>query len=177
MPEHFISYTEYLNAKAFAYNSCFVSYSGKDRNFIEKLNADFQKEGIRCWFAPEEMKMGDASRHRINQQIRVHEKLLIVLSGISIESPWIEQEVEAALDEEHLRNRSVLFPIRLDDSCLDGEKEWLLNLQKTHQIYDFRDWHNWEAYYEQFFLLLHDLETNTSGELVITSSVQEDVNQ
>ena len=165
VPEHFITYTGYLNPKAFECNSCFISYSGKDRNFIEKLNTDLQKEGIRCWFAPEEMKMGDETRQRVNQQIRIHEKLLIVLSEFSIESPWIQQEVEAALEEEHARNRSVLFPIRLDDSILDGEKEWLVNLQKTHKIYDFSAWDNWEAYYEQFFLLLNDLETNTTADL------------
>jgi hypothetical protein len=127
--EHFITYTGYLNTKAFECNSCFMSYSGKDRNFVEKLNAGLQKEGVRCWFAPEEMKMGDESRQRVNQQIRIHEKLLIVLSQFSIESTWIQQEVEAALEEERNRNRSVLFPVRLDDSCLDGEKEWLVNLQ------------------------------------------------
>jgi len=165
VPEHFITYTGYLNARAFECNSCFISYSGKDRNFIEKLNVDLQKEGIRCWFAPEEMKMGDESRQRVNQQIRIHEKLLIVLSEFSIESAWMQQEVEAALEEERHRNRSVLFPIRLDDSSLDGEKKWLVNLQKTHQIYDFSAWDNWEAYYEQFFLLFNDLETNASDKL------------
>ena len=162
VPEHFITYTGYLNSKAFDCNSCFISYSGKDRNFIEKLNVDLQKEGIRCWFAPEEMKMGDESRQRVNQQIRIHEKLLIVLSKFSIESAWIQQEVEAALEEEKNRDRSVLFPIQIDDSSLDGEKEWLVNLQKTHQIYDFSAWNNWEAYYEQFFLLLNDLEKHAA---------------
>ena len=176
VPEHFIAYTGYLNAKAFEGNICFISYSGKDRNFVEKLNADLQKEGVRCWFAPEEMKMGDESRQRINQQIRIHEKLLIVLSEFSIESAWIKQEVEAALEEEHHRNGLVLFPIRLDDSSLDGEKKWLVNLQKTHQIYDFSAWDTWEAYYEQFFLLLHDLEANASGDLDNTGLItREDV--
>lgn len=158
VPEHFITYSGYLNAKAFECNSCFISYSGKDRNFVEKLNADLQKEGIRCWFAPEEMKMGDESRQRVNQQIRIHEKLLIVLSEFSIESAWIQQEVQAALEEEQRRNRLVLFPIRIDGSSLDGDKEWLVSLQKTHQIYDFSAWDGWETYYEQFFLLLNDLE-------------------
>jgi hypothetical protein len=176
VPEHFIAYASYLNAKAFEGNSCFISYSGKDRNFVEKLNTDLQKEGVRCWFAPEEMKMGDESRQRVNQQIRIHEKLLIVLSEYSIESAWIQQEVEAALEEEHNRNGSVLFPIRLDDSCLDGEKEWLVNLQKTHQIYDFSTWDTLEAYAEQFFLLLHDLEANASGGFDNTGlTTQEDV--
>jgi len=176
VPEHFIVYAGYLNARAFEGNSCFISYSGKDRNFVEKLNANLQKEGVRCWFAPEEMKMGDESRQRVNRQIRIHEKLLIVLSEFSIESAWIQQEVEAALEEEHNRNGSVLFPIRLDDSCLDGEKEWLVNLQKTHQIYDFSTWDTWEAYHEQFILLLHDLEANAPGDLDNSGLItQEDV--
>lgn len=174
VPEHFIAYTGYLNAKAFEGNSCFISYSGKDRNFVEKLNTDLQKEGVRCWFAPEEMKMGDESRQRINQQIRIHEKLLIVLSEFSIESAWIKQEVEAALEEEHHRNGSVLFPIRLDDSSLDGEKKWLVNLQKTHQIYDFSTWDTWEDYYKQFFLLLHDLEANAPGDLDNTDLITQE---
>jgi uncharacterized protein YjbI with pentapeptide repeats len=176
VPEHFIVYAGYLNARAFEGNSYFISYSGKDRNFVEKLNANLQKEGVRCWFAPEEMKMGDESRQRVNRQIRIHEKLLIVLSEFSIESAWIQQEVEAALEEEHNRNGSILFPIRLDDNCLDGEKEWLVNLQKTHQIYDFSTWDTWEAYHEQFILLLHDLEANAPGELDNTGLItQEDV--
>ena len=47
VPEHFISYTSYLNEKAFARNSCFISFSGNDRNFIEKIGEDLQREGIR----------------------------------------------------------------------------------------------------------------------------------
>ena len=177
VPDHFINYTGYLNAKAFECNSCFISYSGKDRKFVDKLNLDLQKEGIRCWFAPEEMKMGDQSRQRVNQQIRIHEKLLIVLSEFSIESAWIQQEVEAALEEERLRKRTVLFPIRLDDSSLDGDKEWLVDLQKTHQIHDFSAWDNWEAYYEQFFLLLQDLEAIASDDNADTGTIPQEVAQ
>ncbi|MDH3879600.1 MAG: toll/interleukin-1 receptor domain-containing protein, partial [Desulfobacterales bacterium] len=69
VPEHFISYTAFLNEKAFARNSCFISFSGNDRNFIEKIGDDLQREGIRCWYAPEEMKMGDAMRRRVDQLI------------------------------------------------------------------------------------------------------------
>jgi uncharacterized protein YjbI with pentapeptide repeats len=39
--------------------SCFISYSDKDRAFAERLYADLQSEGVRCWFAPEDMKIGD----------------------------------------------------------------------------------------------------------------------
>jgi hypothetical protein len=41
---------------------------------------------------------------------------------------------------------------------MDAEKKWLANLQQTHQTYDFTAWENWEAYYNQFYLLVNDLK-------------------
>jgi uncharacterized protein YjbI with pentapeptide repeats len=160
VPEHFISYTGYLNEKAFAHNSCFISFSGNDRNFVEKIGDDLQREEIRCWYAPEEMKMGDAIRQQVDQLIRIQDKLLVILSKFSVESPWIQKEVAAALKEEHNRNQAVLFPLRLDNGGMDAEKDWLVKLQKNRQIYDFSAWENWEAYYTQFNRLLGDLRTS-----------------
>ncbi|MDX1708609.1 MAG: toll/interleukin-1 receptor domain-containing protein [Desulfobacterales bacterium] len=159
VPEHFISYTGYLNEKAFKYNSCFISFSGNDRNFIEKIGDDLQREGIRCWYAPEEMKMGDAIRQQVDQLIRIQDKLIVVLSKFSVESQWIQKEVAAAIEEERNRNRSVLFALRLDNGRMDTEKDWLDVLQKTHDIYDFTAWQNWEAYFTQFSRLVKDLRT------------------
>jgi hypothetical protein len=66
--------------------------------------------------------------------------------------------------------------LKAHGSNKSGEKEWLVNLQKTHQIYDFSAWENWEAYYGQFLLLLNDLETNASDDLDNTGLItQEDV--
>jgi uncharacterized protein YjbI with pentapeptide repeats len=160
VPEHFISYTRYLNEKAFAHCSCFISFSGNDRNFVEKIGEDLQREGIRCWYAPEEMKMGDAIRQQVDQLIRIQDKLLVVLSKFSVESPWIQKEVAAALAEERNRRRTVLVSLCLDNGCMDSEKDWLANLQKSRQIYDFSTWENWEAYYTQFNYLLGDLKTS-----------------
>ena len=160
VPEHFISYTGYLNEKAFEHNSCFISFSGNDRNFVEKIGNDLQREGIRCWYAPEEMKMGDAIRQQVDQLIRIQDKLLVILSKFSVESQWIQKEVAAALKEERNRNRAVLFPLRLDNGGMDTEKDWLVKLQKNRRIYDFSAWENWETYYTQFNRLLGDLRTS-----------------
>jgi len=159
VPEHFISYTGYLNERAFEHHSCFISFSGNDRNFVEKIGEDLQREGVRCWHAPEEMKMGESIRRQVDQLIRIEDKLLVALSKFSVESPWIQNEVAAAIEEERNRNRTVLFPVKLDNGCMDAEKDWLRNLQKTHQIYDFSAWQNWEAYYTQFSRLVENLKT------------------
>ncbi len=160
VPEHFISYASHLNAKAFKYNGCFISFAGNDRNFVDKISDDLQREGIRCWIAPEEMKMGDAIRQEVDQLIRIQDKLLVVLSKFSIESAWIQKELQAALAEERNQNRPVLFPLRLANSGMDTEKKWLANLQQTHQTYDFTTWENWEAYFNQFYLLVSDLKNS-----------------
>ena len=160
VPEHFILYTRYLNEKAFKHNSCFISFSGNDRNFIEKIGEDLQREGVRCWYAPEELKMGDAIRQQVDQLIRVQDKLLVVLSKFSVESPWIQKEVEAAIEQERNCKRKVLFPVRLDNGLMDAEKDWLEGLQKTHHIYDFTAWQQWEAYYMEFSQLVEDLKTD-----------------
>ena len=47
------------------------------------------------------MKIGDRLRPRIDETIRVYDKLLLVLSKTSVASQWVEQEMETALAREH----------------------------------------------------------------------------
>ncbi len=42
----------------------------------------------------------------------------LVLSEHSVNSQWVEQEVETALRREREENATVLFPVRLDDAAL-----------------------------------------------------------
>jgi TIR domain/Pentapeptide repeats (8 copies) len=66
--------------------SIFISYSAKDTPFAERLYADLQNKGVRCWYAPEDLKIGEKIRVGIDQSIRVHDKLLLILSKNSVES-------------------------------------------------------------------------------------------
>ncbi len=93
------------------YYSCFISYSSKDQSFAERLHADLQSKGVRCWFAPHDMRIGDEIRPRIDESIRVHDKLLLVLSESSLASAWVKKEVETAFENEVQYNKLVLFPI------------------------------------------------------------------
>jgi hypothetical protein len=62
------------------------------------------------------MKIGDRIRDTIDQQVRLREKPLSVLSSASIASTWVEDEVEAALEEDRKsqERRIVLVPIKID---------------------------------------------------------------
>jgi uncharacterized protein YjbI with pentapeptide repeats len=142
--------------------SCFISYSSKDRDFAERLHADLQAKGIRTWFDQEHLKIGDKIRPGINEAIRVHDKLMLVLTEHSITSDWVEGEVEAALERERREKRIVLFPIRLDDSVMETPIAWASHIRQTRHIGDFRGWENHSAYQSAFARLLKDLRAEES---------------
>jgi hypothetical protein len=79
-----IEYLPSLLSQPFQFYSCFISYSTKDRDFADRLYADLQIKGVRCWFAPEDLKIGDLLRQRIDDAIRLHDKLLLILSSHSV---------------------------------------------------------------------------------------------
>lgn len=141
--------------------SCFISYSSKDQEFAERLYADLQHKHVRCWFAPEDMKIGDRIRPRIDEAIRVHDKLLLVLTESSVKSAWVEKEVETAFEKERKRGRTVLFPIRLDDAVMEAEEAWAADIRRTRHIGDFRGWKEHNKYKKAFERLMRDLKTET----------------
>ncbi len=138
--------------------SCFISYSSKDQDFAERLYADLQAKGVRCWFAPEELKIGDKIRPRIEESILLFDKLLVVLSEHSISSNWVAYEVERALNKEPEGIPNVLFPIRLDDSVMKSRAGWAEDIRRTRHIGDFTCWKDNDAYQKAFTRLLRDLK-------------------
>ncbi len=164
VPEPFITYMKSLVVKPIEYYSCFISYSSKDEEFAKKLHRDLQGQQVRCWFAPEDLRIGDEIRPRIDEAIRIHDKLLIVLSENSVGSPWVRKEVETAFgkemkfETEQKQRRTVLFPIRLDDAVMKTEEAWAADIKRTRHIGDFREWKNHDRYKEAFDWLLRDLK-------------------
>ena len=150
MPESFITYAKSLVVKAIEYYSCFISYSSKDEEFAKRLYADLQREGVPCWFAPEDLKIGAETRTGIDEAIRVHDKLLIVLSANSVRSAWVKKEVETAFEKEQKQNRMVLFPIRLDEAVMETDQAWAADIRRMRNIGDFRAWKNHDEYQKGF---------------------------
>jgi hypothetical protein len=158
VPENFITYMRSLTGAALDFYSCFISYSTKDQAFADRLYADLQAKGVRCWFAPEDLKIGDKFRSRIDESIRFHDKLLLVLSRDSIRSQWVEKEVETAFERERRENRIVLFPIRLDDDVIHTDEAWAADIRRTRHIGDFTGWDQHSKYIKAFERLLRDLK-------------------
>lgn len=164
VPENLIEYMNSLVGNAVEYHSCFISYSSKDDQFAQRLHTDLQAKGVRCWFAPRDLKIGDKLRLSFDKAIRVHDKVMVVLSENSVKSQWVEKEIETAFEKERQDNRIVLFPIRLDDVVMETKESWAADIRRMRHIGDFRDWRNHDAYQKAFECLLRDLKAQGKAE-------------
>ena len=109
MPEVFITYARSLAGQPIDFYSCFISYSSHDQAFAERLHADMRAKELRVWYAPEDLKIGDRFQERIEESLRVFDKVMIVLSEASVESRWVEREVNAAREREEPRKAHDTF--------------------------------------------------------------------
>jgi hypothetical protein len=148
------------------YYSCFISYSTHDQAFAERLHADLQAKGVSCWFAPEDIAGGKKLYEQIDQAVRVHDKLLLVLSEHSIGSEWVMTEIRRTRKAELRDGRQRLFPIRLvgmaalkEWECFDADtgKDLAVEVREYH-IPDFSNWENHASYQPAFDRLLRDLK-------------------
>jgi uncharacterized protein YjbI with pentapeptide repeats len=138
VPEALISSLLRVDSVLFA--SCFISYSSRDRSLARRLYADIQAHGVRCWLAEKDLPIGAKTRTALDEAIRQHEKVLLLLSKNSVSSPWVEKEVETAFERERLGGDLVLLPIMLDDSAMRVDTGWAADLRRSRNIGDFRGW-------------------------------------
>ena len=143
--------------------SCFISYSSKDQEFAERLHADLQNKGVRCWFAPHDMPIGAKIIDALDEAIRLRDKVLLILSKGAIESDWVEEEVSKAFAEERERKQIMLFPVRLDDIVLHTSEPWARSLRVQRHIGDFIRWRDHDAYRKSFERLIRDLTVRDGG--------------
>jgi len=159
VPDQMIEYARSLTGTPIQYYSCFISYSHKDDELAQRIHNDLQAAGVRCWFAPHDLKIGDKIRPTIDESIRDHDHLLLILSQHSVQSDWVEHEVEHALDRERIEKKNILFPVRLDESVMYSTTGWAGNVRRQRHIGDFSQWKDHGAYKLAFDRLLRDLKS------------------
>ena len=165
MPETLIEYLPSILGGPIQFYSCFLSYSTRDQEFAERLHADLQASGVRCWFAPHDIRGGKKLHEQIDEAIRVYNRLLVILSEHSMDSEWVRSEIAKARKKEAREARRVLFPIRLctfealrDWESFDADtgKDSAREIRE-YFIPDFSNWKEHGSYTAAFQRLLRDL--------------------
>jgi DNA-binding response OmpR family regulator len=146
--------------------ACFISYSTEDKEFAERLYADLRENGIRCWFAPHEMRGGQKLHDQIVDAIRLHDRVLVILSEHSMRSRWVRTEIAEARQKEADERRQVLFPIGLVPfesirawKCFDADiGSDAAREIREYYIPDFSNWRDDASYRNTLRQLVADLK-------------------
>lgn len=161
IPDEWIDFYCSTMMQPIQYQSVFISYSSDDESISKRLHADLQANGVRCWFAPHDLKPGDYFREKIDEAIHVQDKLLLILSEKSVTSKWVRYEVNRALNREVEQERAILFPIRLDDLVMHVTEGWAADLRAHRHIGNFTNWKDHATYQRLFDQLLKQLKADT----------------
>lgn len=130
-----------------------------DETFAARLRSDLRNNGVRVWFARDDLKIGDPIRSTIDASIRRGDKLIVVLSENSMQDPWIRAKITGLLEKETPDDQPALFPLRLDDAVIESSEPWAATLRELY-MGDFTKSDNPLLYQNSINRLLRDLNAN-----------------
>lgn len=98
----------------------FLSHTGIDKPFVEKLASDLNRLGIDTWFDKYKIKVGESIFWKVEEGLRESEYFAIVLSPDALKSEWVRAELSAAWDKKMLTGNNAILPILYRDCKLPG---------------------------------------------------------
>lgn len=93
----------------------FISYSHKDKDFVDTLATSLVEKRIPVFVDRWEMKVGDSITSKIQTAITDASYLIVVLSKNSVASDWCNREINSGLVLELEKKRVVILPALLED--------------------------------------------------------------
>lgn len=156
LPDQLIDYMPSLTGDAIQFYSCFISYSRADKSFARRIHDQLQGRGIRCWLDEHQILPGDNVAKEIDTGIRIWDKVLLCCSESSLKSPWVNREMEKAIQKEERlwKERGcetlAIIPINLDGSLFGWDGHWKSEMVRRHAA-DFTGWEKDNDRFEKQF--------------------------
>jgi len=89
----------------------FICHASEDKGFVEPLATALKDKGLRVWYAPFELKMGDGLRQRIDHGLANSRYGIVVLSKTFFTKPWPQSELDALASRQNANGTKVILPI------------------------------------------------------------------
>ena len=147
LPDTLITYFPSLLNQPISFYSCFISYSHNDKSFAQRLHDQLQGRGIRCWLDEHQILPGDDIYAEVEKGLKLWDKVLLCASENSLNSWWVERELDRAFKREmeltQKRGKPVLsiIPLNLDGHLFEWDHAHASVLQKRLAS----DFVGWEA--------------------------------
>ena len=93
----------------------FISYSHEDSSKVKTFALLLSMNGFDLWMDEKDISSGDNYTTRIFNGIHDSDIYLVFLSQASLNSDWVNAEIDFALREKIERKRLVIIPVLLED--------------------------------------------------------------
>ena len=86
-----------VESKQESLGSVFISYSRRDKSFVQKLNDALDDAGVQAWVDWEGIELASDWMERISSAIQTHDAFIFVISPDSLKSRVCAEELELSL--------------------------------------------------------------------------------
>lgn len=109
------------DARRGKYHSIFLSHTSVDKPFVRKLRVDLLAHGVpRVWVDEAEIEIGDSLISKIDEGLKDCRFVGVVISEKSIDAPWVQKELEIAMNKEIAGREVVVLPLVYEKCEIPG---------------------------------------------------------
>ena len=99
----------------------FISYSSKNKNVADAVVADFEQNGIKCWYAPRDILPGEEWVTAITKALEKSKVLVLIYTDESNNSRQVMNEIAVAFNAG-----ITIVPFKLSNEQMSRELEYYL---------------------------------------------------
>lgn len=93
----------------------FISYSHKDRPFVQKLATALSKHGLQSFIDEQDIAWGASLVESLTSAIQEARFVLVIMSPNYFSSQWANKELDMALSREFEKGEIKVIPILYED--------------------------------------------------------------
>lgn len=89
----------------------FICHASEDKDFVEPLARALIDKGLKVWYAPIKLTIGDSLRQEIDRGLATSRYGVVVLSEAFFKKNWPQSELDALASRQNSEGRKVILPI------------------------------------------------------------------
>jgi len=105
------------------FQSIFISYSFRDKEFANQINAELLRKGILTFLWEKDSPGGKNLEEIMTEGVKEKDRVLFIASKDSLKSAACHYELSAGRKKQETTWEEVLFPIHIDNYLFDVKKE------------------------------------------------------
>lgn len=108
-----------MTSNTFYGKQIFVSYSHRDKKFVNNLTLDLEDEKMRVWVDEKEILVGEPISKKVEEGIVKSDFFCLVISSNSTQSNWVDREYRTALHAQLTSGtKPVILPLLIEEVVL-----------------------------------------------------------